>query len=74
MKTQWNVVHECDMDDGTPTEWALKVAENKFIWIDALFNGTFDVIHYDAQKVLKNCKSLSSAKRWVTMNLLFIMK
>lgn len=24
-KQKWIVVHECDLDDGTPTCWALKV-------------------------------------------------
>lgn len=67
---KWRVVHECDLDDGTPTEWALKVSEGKFYWIDSLADETFDVIDCDAHTVLKNCKSLLSAKRWVTKNLL----
>ena len=70
MKRKWNIVHDCDLKDGTPTEWALKVAENKFYWIDVLNDGTFDIIDCDAHTVLQNCKSLSSAKRWVTINLL----
>ena len=28
----WNIVHDCDLDDGTPTEWSLKVAEGKWFW------------------------------------------
>lgn len=68
MKKNWNIVHECDLEDGTPTVWSLRVAENKFYWIDAVSDGTFDVIDHDSHTVLKNCKSLPSAKRWVTMN------
>jgi hypothetical protein len=33
MKFTWNIVHGCDLEDGTPTEWALKIAENVFYWI-----------------------------------------
>ena len=70
MKREWNIVHDCDLENGTPTEWSLKVADDKFCWIDEVSNGTFDVIGYDAHTVLANCKTLASAKRWVTMNLL----
>lgn len=70
MKSTWNIVHECDLDDGTPTEWALKIAENAFYWIDAMADFTFDIIDKDGETVLKKCQSLVSAKRWVTMNLL----
>ena len=68
MKNAWSIVHDCDLDDGTPTEWALKIADNTFYWIDAVANSTFDIIYKDGQTVLKNCKSLTSAKRWVAMN------
>ena len=70
MKREWSIVHECDLDDGTPTEWSLEVADGKFYWIAEMSDGTFDVVDYDARTVLMNCKTLSSAKRWVTMNLL----
>ena len=33
-------------------------------------DGTYDVIGSDGESVLKNCKTMASAKRWVTMNLL----
>ena len=70
MKREWNIVHDCDLEDGTPTEWSLKVADGKFYWIDAMNDGTFDVIDYDSRTILMNCKTLVSAKRWVAMNLL----
>ena len=34
METKWNIVHDCDLEDGTPTEWSLKVTDDKFYWID----------------------------------------
>lgn len=69
-KKEWNIVHDCDAEDGTPTEWSLQVAEGKFYWIDEVADGTFDVINHDAHTVLNNCKTLASAKRWVSINLL----
>ena len=70
MEKVWNVVHDCDLEDGTPTEWSLKVAEGKFYWIAEASDGTFDVINHDAHTVLMSCKTLTGAKRWVAMNLL----
>lgn len=67
---KWNIVHDFDLDDGTPTEWTLKIAENTFYRIDATAYFTFDVIDKDGYTVLKSCQSLASAKRWVTINLL----
>lgn len=66
----WQIVHDCDLDDGTPTEWSLRVDTIKWYWIDALDDGSFDVIDSNCRTVLKNCKSLPSAKAWVTKNLL----
>lgn len=43
MKNTWNIVHDCDLDDGTPTEWSLKIAENTFYWIDAMADFTFNL-------------------------------
>ena len=70
MKREWNIVHDCDLEDGTPTEWSLRVSDGKFYWIAEGEGGTFDVIDHDAHTVLINCKTLARAKRWVTMNLL----
>ena len=70
MKREWNIVHDCDLDDGTPTEWSLRVADDKFYWIDEVSDGTFDIIDHDSHTVLANRKTLTSAKRWVATNLL----
>ena len=63
MKFTGNIVHNCDLDDGTTTEQALKITENVFYWIDAMADFTFNVIDKDEHTVLKNCQSLASAKR-----------
>ena len=70
MDREWKVVHDCDLDDGTPTEWSLEVAKGKFYWIAEASDGIFNVINHDAHTVLMTCKTLTSAKKWVEMNLL----
>ena len=70
MEREWKVVHDCDLDDGTPTEWTLKVEDNKFYWIAETSGGYFDVIDHDAHTVLTSCKTLTGAKKWVATNLL----
>lgn len=69
MKLKWNIVHDCDMEDGTPTQWSLKLADGTFLWIDLTADGKFDVIDSDGKSVLKgDLKTLGAAKRWVTVN------
>lgn len=70
IKPKWIVLHECDLYDGTPTCWALKVAENKHYFIDAMSDGTYNVTLDDCITVAKTCSSLTSAKLWVTAHLL----
>lgn len=70
MEREWTIVHDCDLDDGTPTEWSLKIADGKFYWIAETSDGIFDVINHDAHTVLMSCKTLTGAKRWVASNLL----
>lgn len=69
----WKVIEECNDDNNNPTVWANTIeSENygKYCWI------TFDGKNYLVEVstvgefvVLAKCKSLRSAKRWVTMNL-----
>lgn len=78
MKLKWEVIHECDDENGNPTEWAAEINHPKygqFCWIDDMSdneetqfsvfvdNGTIEM------KELMRCKSLTSAKRWVARNL-----
>lgn len=74
MSKFWNIVHECDDDSGKPTEWVTQIDHSrygKYCWIDDMIT-YFTVVVYDESqaKELVKCKSLTSAKKWVTMNLM----
>lgn len=68
---EWHIIHECDdIENGTPTQWSKEINHSKYgryVWIELTYNNTYDVIANDT--ILKNCKSLASAKRWVSSNL-----
>lgn len=73
MKRRWNIVEECNDDNGNPTVWSKEfnhVKYGRYCWIT--FNGTtYNVeveLHGDFT-TLKECKTLASAKSWVTRNL-----
>ena len=74
MESTWNVVHDYDTEEGSPTCW-VKIIDHsiygQFIWINQYRDGKFAVeaIPINDIKVLATCKSLSSAKRWVTANI-----
>ena len=64
---EWYIIHECDTEEGNPTCWSKEINHpkyGKYVWIDLTYDNTYDVVANDT--VLKNCKSLTSAKRWVT--------
>jgi len=74
MKSQWNVVHDCDTEEGKPTCCAKRIDHptyGQFVWISEYSDNQFavEVIPITETKVLAICKSLSSAKRWVTTNI-----
>lgn len=70
-KYNWEPIEEMDMEDGTHTCYATQIGEH-FIWITQISNNTWDVEskHRKAMEgkfvTLANCKTLTSAKRWVT--------
>lgn len=76
-KLKWKIVHECDDEDGNPTQWATEINHpkyGKFCWINdmgyGIATGYFNVeVERDGFIELARCKSLAAAKRWVTMNL-----
>ena len=70
MKNKWEILHDCDDDNGNPTVYVIKAGENKYYWLELTYNNMVDVIDCDAETVLITCKTLASAKRWVTINLL----
>ena len=75
MKRNWEIVHDCDAEDGTATCWALQINHpkyGKYVWINADDDYTeFDVeVNRGGFETLITCKSLASAKRWVSRYLL----
>lgn len=74
MKNAWKIVHDCDGDDGEPTCWSMEINHSKYgkyVRISQISDTAYDVevIPEQELKVLVTCKSLASAKRWVSMNL-----
>jgi hypothetical protein len=75
VKNQWEIVHDSDDEDGNPTCWCKEINHKKYgkyVWIS--HNGTelFDVEVSCSSGMIESimpCKSLTSAKRWVTINL-----
>lgn len=74
MKYNWVIVHESDDETGNPTCWSAQIDSEqygKYVWITHNSKGLYDVEvkPFDDFNVLVSCKSLASAKRWVTMNI-----
>lgn len=71
---KWQIVHDCDGENGEPTCWTKEISHpdyGRFVWITENSNGKFDVEveqEGDFQRLM-TCKSLTSAKRWVSMNI-----
>jgi hypothetical protein len=72
-KLNWNVIHECDDAKGNPTCWSAEINHSKYgkyVWINYMGD------YYNVEVIcdgftnifteLVRCKSLTSAKRWVT--------
>ena len=84
MKNKWEIIHESDTDSGKPTSWALEINHEKYgkyVWITGVLDYDEEtIIQYEVEicygnkgndfRTLKVCKSLASAKRWVSMNLM----
>lgn len=71
-KLKWEIIHECDDEDGNPTQWASEINHpiyGRYCWISN--NGKyFSVeVNYGRFQELVKCKSFTSAKRWVTIHL-----
>lgn len=73
MKYLWMAILECDDDDDNPTVWATEINSErygKYVWIEKYDEDEFHITINDYEwRTLKICKSLTSAKRWVSMNL-----
>ena len=73
---RWKIVHECDDEEnGISTCWALEINNEKYgkyAWISLNPQGSYDVEckpNVGDFLKLKTCKTLRSAKRWVSMNI-----
>lgn len=72
--SKWEIVHDCDEENGNPTCWAKEINHQdygRFIWITENSDGKFDVeVDQGGDfRTLVTCKSLTSAKRWVSTNI-----
>lgn len=74
MKLKWNIVHECDDEDGNPTTWVAEINNpiyGKYCWITSSISLEFIIETKDNKDYIihTKTKSLRGAKRWVTANL-----
>jgi hypothetical protein len=71
---KWEVVHECDEDDGSSTQWAAEIHSSKYgkyAWIDLLPNGDYLISSSKQDKIKVISRSLQRAKAWVTSYMLY---
>ena len=72
-----NPVIDCDDDEDNPWVWASEINSKKygkFVWISHAGDKQFEITtsNYGSSlgsTSLKVCKSLTSAKKWVSMNI-----
>ena len=74
MKNTWEIIHDCDDEEtGEPTLWAKEINHpeyGKFAWITENENGLYDgEVDRDGFISLVTCKTVVSAKRWVSINI-----
>lgn len=71
----WTVIEECNDENDDPTCWVKEINSTrygKYVWITDR-GGGYNVEVCSANKIypIKQCKSLVSAKRWVTINIYY---
>jgi hypothetical protein len=66
----WHIVHECDDDNDKPQEWATKLPNGNYIWIDIEEDNMFGVHLYADPDISpeKTFRSLSAAQKYVDEN------
>ena len=71
---KWNIVYECDNDNGEHTEWYCKLGEHSFVWIDKIGTNAYGITNKsDGNNYIHISKSLQAAKRWVNNNIIKIL-
>ena len=64
---KYEIIHECDLEDGNPTCWGTRTPDGSTWWIDLLPDGRYGVTNKkDEWEPLVCCKTLSSAKHWIS--------
>lgn len=74
MQSIWSIIHECDDDNGNPTCWTQEINHDlygQYVWISKYSDDEYIVeVMPDTDPIpLTTCKSLTSAKRWVAVNI-----
>lgn len=72
-KLKWEIIHECDDEDGNPTQWATEINHTKYgkyCWINDMYDYFTVEVDYGGFTELVRCKTLVSAKRWVASYLI----
>ena len=68
-KYEWKPIDEMDMEDGTHTCYVTET-DNYYVYLTQLADDTWDVEQKRKKETsfvtLVNCKTLTSAKRWVS--------
>lgn len=72
---KWNIIHECDNDNGEPTQWVCKLTkDDQFVWIDKIGECAYGITNKaDGNDYLYVASSLQYAKRWVSRNLIRVL-
>ena len=71
---RWQIINECNDENGNPTQWVKEINHKKYgkyCWINMVHDNKFYVeVEFGVGfSILTECKSLTSAKRWVSINL-----
>ena len=69
---KWEIIHEMDLEDGTPTGWGAQInsdKEGRFAWISETLEG-FEITTSNHDDAIVVCKTLTSAKRYTATYLI----
>ena len=66
---KWFIVHENDLEDGTPMAWRTELANGKIIWIEKVKDNEYQINNLDGTNNLSIAMTLQGAKSWVKQNL-----
>lgn len=71
----WHIIHECDLEDGTPTQWCTEIDHDlygRFVWIDLTATGEYQITVEEGGTFITLAvrKKLYNAKQWVRRHLI----